>query len=633
LETSCQEATALLLERTLSVLEDDARVRLDEHLRLCEECRERVPAIDGALEDWKSAAPEKPAPADSWERIRAHLGDAPAPEVRVVLVCTWCKGGLERHEAAYCATCLAPCHADCFATHGRCPAPGCDETRVVQPRTLARPRHTQARPRRVAPFVVALVLGTGAAVAALSPPHPRRELPVPSPLGRTNGTSVPPCLRVSPNSMQLPDEPSERALVLEKLRRAVEDRVTNFLSETRNQERAFSVFADSDGTIAVAIAPPLDESPLDRLRDDLGVRGDLRCHFVKEDASGPGIDRLERGTDTVFHLQPEVALANDDIERAYETMSSSGTRAIGLKLTAEGGARFYETTRGNLGRKLAILLDGEVVSAPVIRSAIGQECVIEGRFSEKDAHALIGALAPKDRYPLWVWVQRETPGVLKQTPATIPDVVTDDTPGSLRGRVFLKAHVERPAPVEVAKDHEVCGAVYRDESLVVAEDGALANVVVYLVGVPTPTTWDRRGTYRIDQKECRFTPRILLAPVGEKVTIGNSDPICHDVKSNCVANPTFNELVAASGALTRTFANAEFVRLGCAMHPFMGGTIVVMEHPWYAVTSASGAFTLPDIPPGTYKVMAWHETLGRALKWGTTVTIEPGAHASLDITF
>ncbi|HZU98054.1 MAG TPA: hypothetical protein VFF73_15225 [Planctomycetota bacterium] len=631
METSCQEATALLLERTLSVLEDDARVRLDEHLRICEACRERAPAIDGALEDWKSAATEKPAPADSWERIRAHLGDDPASQVRVVLVCTWCKGGLERNEAAYCATCLAPCHADCFATHGRCPAPGCEETRVVQPRTLARPRPAQPRPpRRVGWFVAALVLGTGVAVAALAPPpHPRRELPVPSPLGKTNGASVPACLRVSPSSIHLPEEPSERSFVMEKLRRAVEDRVTNFLSETRYRDHAFSVFADSDGTIAVAIDPPLDESPLDRLRDDLGVRGDLRCHFVKEDASGPGIDRFERGTDKVFHLQPETALANEDVERAYETMSSSGTRAIGLKLTAEGGARFHETTRGNLGRKLAILIDGQVVSTPVIRSANGEELVIEGRFTEEDVHALVGALSPKDRYPLWVWVQRETPGVFREAPVSN----TDAGPGSLSGRVFLKAHVERPAPVAVAKDHEVCGAVYRDESLVVAEDGALANVVVYLRGVPTPTTWDRRGTYRIDQKECRFTPRILLVPEGEKVTIGNSDPICHDVKSNCVANPIFNELVSAGRALTRTFAKAEFVRLGCAVHPFMGGTIVVMEHPWYAVTSASGAFTLPDIPPGTYQVMAWHETLGKAVKRGTTVTITPGARASLDIAF
>ncbi|HJM68877.1 MAG TPA: hypothetical protein QGF02_02940, partial [Candidatus Babeliales bacterium] len=61
---------------------------------------------------------------------------------------------------------------------------------------------------------------------------------------------------------------------------------------------------------------------------------------------------------------------------------------VSFRLSSEGGNRFAELTRQNIGRSLAILIDGKVLSAPNISSEISTEGVITGRFSDKEAKDL-----------------------------------------------------------------------------------------------------------------------------------------------------------------------------------------------------------------------------------------------------
>ena len=49
----------------------------------------------------------------------------------------------------------------------------------------------------------------------------------------------------------------------------------------------------------------------------------------------------------------------------------------------------------------------------------------------------------------------------------------------------------------------------------------------------------------------------------------------------------------------------------CDVHRWMNAYVGVLDHPFYAVTSATMArFELKGLPPGTYTIEAWHETLG-----------------------
>src|SRR6266566_1627035 len=87
--------------------------------------------------------------------------------------------------------------------------------------------------------------------------------------------------------------------------------------------------------------------------------------------------------------------------------------------------------------------------------------------------------------------------------------------------------------------------------------------------------------------------------------------------------------------LTRRLAAAlpptgeALVRLGCDVHPWMRGWLVVLDHPHAAVTGADGRFAIAAVPAGSYTLALWHETLGRAER---PATVPPGAHVSIDFT-
>lgn len=84
--------------------------------------------------------PIEPSPALG-ERV-ARLEEASEVGARISLRCTYCHDALERAAAAFCAACLAPHHRGCFAAHGTCSAPGCEETTALYPgqgAAIARP--------------------------------------------------------------------------------------------------------------------------------------------------------------------------------------------------------------------------------------------------------------------------------------------------------------------------------------------------------------------------------------------------------------------------------------------------------------------------------------------------------------
>ena len=139
---------------------------LDEEEQLAwEAAREETPGLALELERYEEALEEagrlEPAAATLdaalWGRVADAISqpDPAAPagstELTLGVRCSYCHDGLVRSEAGYCASCLAPHHADCFLEHGRCSVAGCDESALVQAREaaeLAAPRLDPARGRR-----------------------------------------------------------------------------------------------------------------------------------------------------------------------------------------------------------------------------------------------------------------------------------------------------------------------------------------------------------------------------------------------------------------------------------------------------------------------------------------------------
>jgi SecD/SecF fusion protein len=99
-------------------------------------------------------------------------------------------------------------------------------------------------------------------------------------------------------------------------------------------------------------------------------------------------------------LEQKTVLTGDALTNASVTFSSSDFNEpqVAIQFNAEGAKKFAEITAANVGRRLAIVLDGKVQSAPNIREAIPSgEAVIKGQFSVEEAQDLsiilrVGAL-------------------------------------------------------------------------------------------------------------------------------------------------------------------------------------------------------------------------------------------------
>jgi SecD/SecF fusion protein len=95
----------------------------------------------------------------------------------------------------------------------------------------------------------------------------------------------------------------------------------------------------------------------------------------------------------VVKKKPENGLAGDIIQNATWSRDTLGNPEINFELTKDGGVRFGDVTRNNIGHRLAIVLDGDLYSAPNIQSPIetgnGQ---ITGHFTDQEASALANVL-------------------------------------------------------------------------------------------------------------------------------------------------------------------------------------------------------------------------------------------------
>jgi plastocyanin len=167
-----------------------------------------------------------------------------------------------------------------------------------------------------------------------------------------------------------------------------------------------------------------------------------------------------------------------------------------------------------------------------------------------------------------------------------------------------------PGASACAQQHR--GDVYSNEVLV--HDGHLQNVLVRIVRghESLPKGEVPAAPVVLDQRGCMYTPRLAAARVGQEVIFVNSDPLFHNVRSFSSQNPEFNlAMPIKNQRISRRFDKPDlFMRAKCSVHPWMGAYIAVIDHPYFAVTDANGAFEINHLPPGDYTLEFWHEYYG-----------------------
>lgn len=203
-----------------------------------------------------------------------------------------------------------------------------------------------------------------------------------------------------------------------------------------------------------------------------------------------------------------------------------------------------------------------------------------------------------------------------------------DRPGRIEGRVRYPGDPPPPTFHSVSKNAEVCGEKLPDRSLLVSPSSGLANVVVELRGVRRGKPQPSR-TAMLDNVGCAFVPRVQVLSVGQAVEIRNSDPILHDAHAWLGSRTIFNLGLPEWRRVEHTFAEPGVHKIDCnVLHTWMKAWIIVVDHPYVAVTDDEGRFAIDHVPPGTYELAAWHERLGaRAIP----LRVAPDGLASLEL--
>jgi hypothetical protein len=191
-------------------------------------------------------------------------------------------------------------------------------------------------------------------------------------------------------------------------------------------------------------------------------------------------------------------------------------------------------------------------------------------------------------------------------------VITVNDGGTITGTVKWSGPLPKIAAIPINKDPEVCdpqSQKKRDlERLVVGSNGGVANTVVFLKDISKGKAMDLPEEHQfLNQKTCRYEPHLLLVPVEGTLRIKSSDPLLHTVHMSGASDYNL-PFPFANQTVSRTMNRNGLVDLRCnAGHVWMNAEMLVVTHPYYAVTDADGNFRLTNVPAGEYEIEAWHE--------------------------
>jgi plastocyanin len=217
-------------------------------------------------------------------------------------------------------------------------------------------------------------------------------------------------------------------------------------------------------------------------------------------------------------------------------------------------------------------------------------------------------------------------------PKTKAAAITVDpaTAGSVSGVVSFKGAVPKLPTLDMSADPG-CPQKPQPSEAALVKNGRLANVFVYVKeGLPQGSFAVPSEPVVLNQKGCRYIPRVMGVMVGQQFKILNTDTADHNIHDLPKNNPEWNETqFPTDKPIVKTFTNQEMMlALQCNQHPWMRAYVNVMSHPYYAVSAEDGSFQIANLPPGEYTLVAVHEKFGEQ-----TAKVKVGAKESAKTEF
>jgi hypothetical protein len=235
--------------------------------------------------------------------------------------------------------------------------------------------------------------------------------------------------------------------------------------------------------------------------------------------------------------------------------------------------------------------------------------------------------------------------------------------GTIRGQVTLAGGMPKAMAFNLVTipDPLFCGRISTGtgwrivEDFIVGPEGSLKDAVVMLKGITKGKTFTLPKV-TIEAKDCDFLPFVNVLRDQDELTVINMDPVEHDIQGYETArdrgarvlfnrplpmNPFHNVLnlinshnhLPGKPMVEKIHLQKErniFV-MQCGFHPYMFSWGVVVDNPYYAITTEDGRFEISDIPPGTYTVTVWHAGMKKYLD--RAVTVAPNCAVSVNFEY
>jgi hypothetical protein len=185
--------------------------------------------------------------------------------------------------------------------------------------------------------------------------------------------------------------------------------------------------------------------------------------------------------------------------------------------------------------------------------------------------------------------------------------------GSIVGRVKFIASPPKLEPVKVSKDQDYCGEALPNETYIIDGNDGLKNTVVFVEAAPPGKPADPEKLNIVENNGCLYAPRILAMQKGERLRVKNNDPKLHIPHSYLNERTVFMLSLPFRNTVldaTRKIRDPGILKLVCDTHSWMIGFVHVFDHPYFSVTDEKGAFSIPNLPAGSYTLKAWHEDAG-----------------------
>lgn len=194
--------------------------------------------------------------------------------------------------------------------------------------------------------------------------------------------------------------------------------------------------------------------------------------------------------------------------------------------------------------------------------------------------------------------------------------------GTLSGQFLYMGKVSKAPKLEVSRDQEICGKFSDqivDQSLVVGKNGGVENIFVYLRKSKLNDSQIHSSYQKLPQevtiqnKGCIFQPHVAgLWVKKQKLLSVNKDLCAHGFQVKAYRNNSLNQVLPPGDKLLHQFEYGEKLplRLSCSIHPWQEGWLIALNHPYFATTDKTGAFSIKNLPVGNWEFQLWHEKAG-----------------------